>query len=168
MTDAPSRSALIQARLAVGLLVGLVVGGALWYGFSAESFGRLWSDILDRPGGPMTFRFIMQPAMAIIAALRDGVHDARLGRTPYVWALIHGVRDPQGRSGRLWEGIVATARIIILGVVMDTIYQWVVFKTFYPVQAAVIAILLAFVPYLVLRGPIQRIAQHWVARPTSN
>jgi hypothetical protein len=168
LTDAPSRSALIQARLAVGLLVGLVVGGALWYGFSAESLGRLWSDILDRPGGPMTFRFIMQPAMAIIAALRDGVHDARLGRTPYVWALIHGVRDPQGRSGRLWEGIVSTARIIVLGVVMDTIYQWVVFKTFYPVQAAVIAILLAFVPYLVLRGPIQRIAQHWVARPTSN
>ena len=168
MTDAPSRSALIQARLAVGLLVGLVVVGALWYGLTAESLGRLWSDILDRPGGPMTFRFILQPAMAIIAALRDGVHDARLGRTPYVWALIHGVRDPQGRSGRLWEGIVATARIIILGVVMDTIYQWVVFKTFYPVQAAVIAILLAFVPYLVLRGPIQRIAQHWVARPTSN
>jgi hypothetical protein len=168
LTDAPSRSALIQARLAVGLLVGLVVVGALWYGLTAESLGRLWSDILDRPGGPMTFRFILQPAMAIIAALRDGVHDARLGRTPYVWALIHGVRDPQGRSGRLWEGIVATARIIILGVVMDTIYQWVVFKTFYPVQAAVIAILLAFVPYLVLRGPIQRIAQHWVARPTSN
>ena len=28
----------------------------------------------------MTFRFILQPAMAIIAALRDGVHDARLGR----------------------------------------------------------------------------------------
>ena len=29
---------------------------------------------------------------------------------------------------------------------MDIIYQWVVFKTFYPGQAAVIAILLAFVP----------------------
>ena len=47
---------------------------------------------------------------------------------------------------------------------MDTIYQWVAFKTFYPVQAAVIAILLAFVPYLVLRGPIERIALHWIAR----
>ena len=66
---------------------------------------------------------------------------------PYFWALIHGVRDPQGRSGRLWEGIVSTARIIILGVAMDSVYQWVVFKTFYPGQAGVIAILLAFVPY---------------------
>lgn len=168
LTEAPSKTQIVQARLAVGLLVVLVVGGALWYGLTAESLGRLWSDILDRPGGPMTFRFILQPAMAIIAALRDGVHDARVGRRPYVWALIHGVRDPQGRSGRLWEGFVSTARIIILGVVMDTVYQWVVFKTFYPAQAAVIAILLAFVPYIVLRGPISRIAYHWIARPASN
>ena len=154
--------------MAVGLLVGLIVVGVAWYGVSFENLNRLWNDILDRPGGPMTFRFILQPAMALIAALRDGVRDARLGRTPYVWALLHGVRDPQGRSGRLWEGIVSTARILILGVVMDTLYQWVVFKTFYPVQAAVIAILLAFVPYLVLRGPIQRIASRWVAPPASS
>jgi hypothetical protein len=167
MADAPSKSAILQARIAVALVLGLGVLGVAWYGITEESLGRLWSDILDRPGGPMTFRFILQPAMAIIAALRDGVHDARLGRRPYLWALLHGVRDPQGRSGRLWEGIIATARIIILGVVMDTIYQWVVFKTFYPVQAAVIAILLAFVPYLLLRGPLERVARHWVARPAS-
>jgi hypothetical protein len=168
LVDAPSRTQVVQARVAVALLLGLVVGGALWYGISFESLNRLWDDILDRPGGPMTFRFILQPAMAIIAALRDGMHDARLGRTPYVWALIRGVRDPQGRSGRFWEGIISTARIIILGVVMDTVYQWVVFKTFYPVQAAVIAILLAFVPYLLLRGPFERLGRYWVARPASN
>jgi hypothetical protein len=167
LSNAPSPSAIFQARLAAGLVVGLIVVGALWYGITAESLGRLWSDILDRPGGPMTFRFILQPAMATIAALRDGVRDARVGRRPYVWALIHGVRDPQGRSGRFWEGVISTARIIILGVVMDTVYQWVVLNTFYPAQAAVIAILLAFVPYIVLRGPIERLARHWVARPAS-
>ena len=52
---------------------------------------------------------------------------------------------------------------------MDTVYQWVVFKTFYPAQAAVIAILLAFVPYFLFRGPIERIASLWVApRPASS
>jgi hypothetical protein len=167
LTNTASKNAILQARIAVALLFGLVVLGVAWYGVADESLGRLWSDILDRPGGPMTFRFILQPAMAIIAALRDGAHDARLGRRPYFWALLHGVRDPQGRSGRLWEGIISTARIIILGVVMDTIYQWVVFKTLYPVQAGVIAILLAFVPYLLLRGPFERLARHWVARPVS-
>lgn len=168
MTDAPSKSAVRTARIAAALVLGLVLLGVFWYGLTAESLGRLWRDILDRPGGPMTFRFILQPAMAIIAAARDGVHDARLGRRPYVWALLHGVRDPEGRSGRLWEGIIATARILILGVVMDIVYQWKVLDTFYPGQAAAIAILLAFVPYLLLRGPFLRLARHWVARPVSS
>ena len=164
MTDAPSKSAILLARVALLLVVGLLALGVAWYGITAESLGRLWSDILDRPTGPMMFRFILQPTMAIIAALRDGFQDARLGRRPYIWALIHGVRDSGGRSGRLWEGIVSTARILILGVVMDMIYQRKVLDTFYPGQSAVIAILLAFIPYLVLRGPFQRIAYHWVAR----
>jgi hypothetical protein len=167
LTDAPSTSQLVQARVAVLLLAALVAGGAVWYGISFEDLGRLWKDILARPDGPMTFRFILQPAMAAIAALRDGVKDARLGRRPYLWALMRGVRSDEGRSGRLWEGIVATARILILGVVMDMVYQWLEFKTFYPVQAAVIAVLLAFVPYLLLRGPVERVTRHWVARPAA-
>jgi hypothetical protein len=165
--DAPSTSQIVQARVAVLLLAALVASGAVWYGVSFEGFGRLWKDILARPDGPMTFRFILQPAMAAIAALRDGVKDARLGRRPYLWALMLGVRSEEGRGGRLWEGIISTARILILGVVMDTVYQWVEFKTFYPIQAAVIAVLLAFVPYLLLRGPAERIAHHWIARPAS-
>ena len=164
MREAPSRSQVVEARLAAGLIVGLIALGALWYGFSFESFDRLWRDLLDRPGGSMTFRFILQPAMAAVVALRDGVHDARLGRTPYLLALLRGVQSAEGRGGRLWEGIVSTARILILGVVMDTIYQELEFKTFYPGQAAAIAILLAFVPYLLLRGPFERIARQWVVR----
>ena len=164
MTDAPSKTQVLQAQVASLLVLGLLALGVAWYGVTEESLGRLWTDILDRPGGPMTFRFILQPAMAIIAALRDGFHDARLGRRPYIWALIHGVRDSGGRSGRLWEGIVSTARILILGVVMDIIYQWRVLDTFYPGQSAVIAIFLAFIPYVLLRGPFERIAHYWVAR----
>ena len=166
LTEPISRNQLFQARLAVVILAGLLIIGAFWYGLSAENLSRLWRDILDRPGGPMTFRFILQPAMAIVAALRDGIRDARTGRRPYFWALIRGA--PEGRRELLWEGILSTARIIILGVVMDTIYQWVAFKTFYPGQAGVIAILLAFVPYLLLRGPIDRIARHWVIHPASS
>jgi hypothetical protein len=168
LTDAPSKSAILLARVAIVLVVGLLILGVAWYGITAESLGRLWSDILDRPGGPMTFRFILQPAMAVIAAAGDGFHDARTGRRPYVWALIRGVHDAGGRSGRLWQGIISTARILILGVVMDIIYQWKVLGTFYPAQAAVIAILLAFGPYLLLRGPFARVARHWVARPASS
>jgi hypothetical protein len=38
--------------------------------------------VLDRPGGPMAFRFILQPVMATIAAFRDGLKNRRTGRSP--------------------------------------------------------------------------------------
>jgi hypothetical protein len=44
---------------------------------------------------------------------------------------------------------------------MDLFYQLLVFKTFYPNEAVIIAFLLAFMPYLVIRGPVTRIARFW-------
>jgi hypothetical protein len=168
LIDAPTKNAILLARVAITLIVGLIVLGVVCYGFATETLDRVWSNLLARPSGPMMFRFILQPTMAAIAALRDGIKDARLGRRPYFWALLRGVRDPEGRSGRLWTGIVSTARILILAVIMDVIYQLLVLKTFYPAESAIIAILLAFVPYLLLRGPLARVARHWVARPASS
>ena len=69
------------------------------------------------------------------------------------------------RTGRLREGLNATARIILLGLVMDVIYQIMVLKRFYPAEAVIVAVMLAFVPYLFIRGPIARIARRWSARP---
>jgi hypothetical protein len=47
---------------------------------------------------------------------------------------------------------------------MDVIYQAVEFKTFYPGEAAIIAVLLAFVPYLLFRGLFARLARLWLGR----
>lgn len=112
----------------------------------------------------MTFRFVLQPAMAALAALHDGIKDARLGHSPYFWTIVY---DPQRRTRRLREGLVSTARIILLGLVMDAIYQYWEFKTFYPGEAVIIALSLAVVPYLILRGPIARIARRRYSRAAS-
>jgi hypothetical protein len=162
VTSAPSPSATFQARLAIALIVGLIVLGIVCYGLSTEDLNRVWKQILARPGGPMTFRFILQPAMAAIAATRDGVNDARMGRSPYFWTVLSSAED---RGERLWESIRATARILILGVVMDSVYQLLVLPAFHPAEAALVALLLAFAPYVLLRGPAARIARHWVGRP---
>jgi hypothetical protein len=119
---------------------------------------RLWRDLFDRPGGPMTFRFVLQPIMAAIAACHDGLKDARANHTPYLKSLLS---EPENRGLRLSEGLVSTARILLLGLVMDAIYQWRLLGTFYPGEAVVIAIALAFVPYLILRGPMTRLARRW-------
>jgi hypothetical protein len=161
MAQAETKTQVLLATVAVVLLIGLSLLGLIWYGFSAEVHQRIWRDIFDRPGGPMMFRFILQPVMATIAALHDGIKDARTGRSPYFWTVL---TDPDKRGGRLREGLISTGRIILLGLGMDAIYQATVLKTFYPGEAVIVAILLAFVPYLLLRGPVDRVARWWLAR----
>ena len=158
MTETASKTQVLLARFVIVLVIVLIILGLGWYGFSAEVRQRVWQDLFERPGGPMTFRFILQPTMAAIAALQDGIKDARTGRAPYLWTVL---TNPAERGGRLREGLISTARIILLGLGMDAIYQFTVLKTFYPGEAVIIAIVLAFVPYLLLRGPIARLVRWW-------
>ena len=69
---------------------------------------------------------------------------------------------PRERTERLREALNATARIILLGLVMDGIYQVIVLKRFYPAEAVIVALLFAFVPYVIIRGPATRIARRWL------
>jgi len=165
MTQTASKSKILMAQLAVVLMVVFVVAGVAWYGISAHVFERIWQNILDRPGGPMKFRFILQPLMAGIAAFYDGVHDARTGRTYYLWTIL---TNPAKRGARLREGLISTARVILLCLCMDVIYQIIVFETFHPAEAVIIALLLASIPYLLLRGLIARIARWWLGDGTAN
>jgi hypothetical protein len=157
MTDTEPQELGLLAKLVIAAAIVLIVAGALWHGVTIEAFQRIWHDLVERPTEPMKFRFILQPLMAAIVAIRDGLKDVRAGRAPYFWTAL-GVR-------RLREGLNATARIILLGIAMDAIYQVIVLKRFYPVEALIIALLLAFVPYLLIRGPAARIARRWRGAP---
>jgi hypothetical protein len=148
MTDIRAHLGLL-AKVVVRLGILLMIAGVVWRGVTIENIDRIWNSLLARPSGPMAFRFILQPSIAAIVAIRDGLYDARGGRAPFLWTILS---NPQKRAARLREGLNATARIILLGLAMDTIYQIIVFKTFFPYEALIIALLLAFVPYLVIRG----------------
>lgn len=119
---------------------------------------RLWSDLVARPGGPLEFRFLLQPLVAALLAARDGMRDARTGRPPYFWTLLH---DPAHRRERFREGVKSTFRVVLLGVAIDAFYQFKVHGTVYPGEALGIALLLGFVPYLLIRGPADRITRRW-------
>ena len=161
MEEPVSKTKIFLARSVIVLMLGFVILGIAMHGLSVPVFERIWQNLLERPGGPMTFRFVLQPIMATIAALVDGVKDARTGRNPYFWTIL---TNPAKRGSHLHEGLIATARVILLGLCMDLIYQFIVFDTFHPAEAVIIAGLLAFVPYLLLRGPITRVARWWLAR----
>jgi len=123
-----------------------------------EMLARIWDGLLARVGGPMTFRIILQPTMAALLAIRAGLKDAREGRPPYFWTILS---SPEHRADLLREGWKATARVFVLAVVMDIIYQWIVQRWIYPGEVVIVAILLAMVPYLLIRGPVTRIARRW-------
>ena len=121
-----------------------------------DIFNWAWNNLVGRIDGPLKFRLVLQPVMAMIFATRDGLKDAREGRVPYFWAIL---REPR-RSGRLIrEGWRAVMKVFILTVVMDLIYQYLVLGWLYPVAALFVALMLAFLPYLVIRGMVNRIAR---------
>jgi hypothetical protein len=159
MTEATVKRLTPLARFALALVIVFLIIGFLWYGFDAETRSRMWEQLVARPSEKMRFRFLLQPAMSGLAALREGVKDARSGRAPYFWSLL---THPGDRIERLSEGLVATARVILLGLAMDLIYQWLVLGTFFPGEAVIVALALAFLPYVLLRGPFGRLARIWV------
>jgi len=165
MTQTPSKTQILLARLVIALSLAAVVFGLVMHGVSGEVLARIWQNMLDRPGGPFVFRFVLQPIMATLAALRAGLHDARTGRAPFLWTVLN---DPAQRRGRLDEALIATSRIVLLGLAMDTVYQVIEFKTFHPVEAVIIALVLGVLPYLVLRGLVTRIARRCVGNPSGS
>jgi len=127
---------------------------------SIPSITDFGADLIDRLSGPFSFRFVLQPIMAAIFAVRDGVRDAKRGVPAYFWRV---VANPAERRALLREGWHNTVRIIVLGVVMELLYEVIVFKTIQPLQLVVVVLGLAFVPYVLLRGPANRIARRWIA-----
>jgi len=57
------------------------------------------------------------------------------------------------------DGWKSVGRVFILAIVIDVIYQLIVFRWVYPVEALLVAAILAFIPYLLIRGPVNRIAR---------
>jgi len=130
-----------------------------------EMLARMWDGLVARVGGPMTFRVILQPTMATLLAVRAGLKDAREGRPPYLWTIL---TDPSQRAGLIREGWKACARVFFLAIIIDLIYQWIVQRWVYPGELIVVAIVLALVPYLLIRGPVNRVARRLGRREVSS
>ena len=123
-----------------------------------EILSRFWDQLIAQPHGPLAFRLILQPLMATILAIIDGVKDARAGRPLYTWTLL---TDPAHRASYLREGLKRVCRVIIFALVMDEIYQFLVLSRFYLGEALVTVFVVAVLPYILIRGPAARLARRW-------
>ena len=113
-------------------------------------------QLLGRASGPLHFRLVVMPTVVTILAIRAGLRDAREGQPSFLWGII---TDPAQRRRRLLAGWKDIARIFVVAIVLDTVYQLMVLRTFYVVQALIVAVACAIVPYVLFRGSTALLAR---------
>ena len=113
-------------------------------------------QLVERFGGPLKFRLVIMPAVVTLMALRADWRDAREGRPAVLGAFF---RDPAERRRLFRSAVKDIGRVFIVAIVLDTVYQLIVFHWVYPGQVLTVAIVCAVVPYVLVRGPITRTAR---------
>jgi len=113
-------------------------------------------DIPRRLLGPGRFRFLLQPLTASILGIRSGREDARAGRPPFLTGLLFHSGE---RRLLLASAFRSTVNLLLVGILVDSLCQWVLFGTSYPGAALVVGPVLITVPYAVARALSNRAAR---------
>lgn len=119
---------------------------------------RITGNVVDRVSGPLHLRLVLQPVIASILAILSGLKDVKGGKPPYFWAL---ATDAAHRHEMLRDGWKSIGKVFAFALVLDVAYQVIATRFVYVGEAIVIALLLAIVPYLILRGLVNRIMRTW-------
>ena len=127
-----------------------------------EMLSRGVEQLLGRAIGPLQFRLFVMPTVVTILAIRAGLRDARAGEPAFLWGIIS---EPSRRRQRMLAAWKDVARIFIVAIVLDTVYQVMVLRAFYVVQALIVAVACAIVPYVLFRGPTARLARVLSGKP---
>jgi hypothetical protein len=104
--------------------------------------------------GPIHFRFVLQPLTALFFAVRDFRRDEREGRPPFFVALLAGRGHRQELVLSAWKSI---GKVFVLAVILDLVFQYIALGVFHPAVSLLTGLILAVVPYLLLRGPVSRL-----------
>jgi hypothetical protein len=130
-----------------------------------ELFTRVWTNLIERTEGPMSLRFVLQPTMSLIFAIKAAIKDSKNNTAPYLWRF---ASSKDNRHEIAKEGWKDFGKIFIIGTILDIIYQLVVIfglksqSSFYPLESLIVAFILAIVPYLLFRGPLNRLIRLFI------
>ncbi|SFJ58951.1 hypothetical protein [Planctomicrobium piriforme] len=120
-----------------------------------EALTRGWDNFIGRRDGPMSFRFLVQPAVAIFFAVRAGLMDARQNKPPFLWAWLSNPSTRRERSRQVWTDV---GTVFVAALNLDAIYQVFVHAGIFTFELLFTATVLAVVPYVVSRGLVTRVA----------
>jgi len=121
-----------------------------------QMISRGVDELLGRASGPLHFRLFVMPTVVTILAIRADLRDAREGRPALLGAFF---TNPTERRRLFRSAMKDIGRVFIVAVVLDTTYQLLVLRSFHAVQLLIVAVVCAIVPYILVRGPITRLAR---------
>ena len=107
-----------------------------------DTIARGWDNFVDRLGGPMSFRFLMQPAMAIFFAVRAGLNDARQNNPTFLGCALSNPSSWRARMRLSWKDVGA---VFIIAVILDAIYQVVVHPGIFALELLITATVLSLI-----------------------
>jgi len=153
------RVTLILASLTL-LVLMLSLPGSLRDAFERGGFylfsQAFFEDLPKRLTGPGRFRFVLQPLLAILLGIRDGLGDRRADRPPYLYGIL--LRQRQRRE-LLQSGFNTVVNLLLMGILLDSIAQWFILGASYPGAALVIGPVLISIPYALARALTNRVAR---------
>lgn len=127
------------------------------YIFSSEFL----DDLAARIAGPMSFRFIIQPLVAVILGIRDGRLDAKAGTPPFIYNVIFKKEHYRSQFRNALHSLLTP---VIVGTVLDAIAQYLIFKHIRPLPALLVGTFIMGFPYSLSRGISNRIISGIIKR----
>ena len=112
-------------------------------------------ELPQRFTGPGRLRFILQPAIAILLGLRGGLADARTGNPPFLFGLLF---DAGRRRELLRSGFATIRNLLAFGIILDIVFQLVLYGSVHPGAAVLIGPILICAPYAIARALTTRVA----------
>lgn len=112
-------------------------------------------EIPHRFTGPGRFRFILQPIVAIVLGIRGGLADVKARNPPYLFGLLFGAGR---RRELLRSGMTAIRNLVAMAIIMDILFQLILFQSVHPGAAVVIGPILICFPYTLSRALTRRLA----------
>jgi hypothetical protein len=119
-------------------------------------FSREFLEELPRRfTGPGRLRFILQPLLAILLGIRGGLADFRAGNPPFLFGLLFDAR----RRELLRTGVAAITTLLAMGVILDIVFQQILYHAVHPGAALLVGPILICLPYALSRALTNRLAR---------
>lgn len=119
------------------------------------AYKALLDELGARPSsGPLKFRLILQPTIAVVIGARAGVRDAKSRAPPFIWSLL--CRRVTGKV-QLKTTLYHLAVPILIATMIDATEQMLMFGHIRPLSALAVGTALMSLPYAVARSLSNRI-----------